>query len=304
MISRHGFRAAQPLKQVRKSPAPNLQSHLQPSRLRARFASTNFADQVPKEELPSDFSQPIRHYASQPARSGASATFLYTLGAAAVAGGGYYAYSSGSSSKVPSPPQPSAIASAAKEKAAETIGSTPNKAFTGGDQGFLSLKLESVEQVSHNTKRMRFSLPDSNDVSGMQVASALVTKYKGPEMEKPVIRPYTPVSDESEKGYLDLLVKRYEGGPMSMHLHDMAPGQRLDFKGPIPKYQWDENKHDSIAMIAGGTGITPYVLPQIPSLTHHLLLHTTYRTYDTKPWRFLLLLQHVPTHPRHLQQPQ
>ena len=269
MISRHVFRAAQPLKQVRKSPAPNLQSHLPPSRLRARFASTNYADQVPKEDLPSDFSQPIRHYASQPARSGASATFLYTLGAAAVAGGGYYAYSS-NSTKAPNPPQPSAIASAAKEKAAaakekaaDTTSSTPNKAFTGGDQGFLSLKLESVEQVSHNTKRMRFSLPDSNDVSGMQVASALITKYKGPEMEKPVIRPYTPVSDESERGYLDLLVKRYEGGPMSMHLHNMAPGQRLDFKGPIPKYPWDENKHDSIALIAGGTGITPYVPPQV-----------------------------------------
>lgn len=260
MISRHAFRAAQPLKQVCKPPALNLQPHLQPLRLRARFASTNPADQIPKEDLPSDFSQPIRHYASQPSRSGASATFIYALGAAAVAGGGYYAYSSGF--KAPNPPQPSAIASAVKEKTASTVSSTPNKAFTGGDQGFLSLKLESVEQVSHNTKRMRFSLPDSNDVSGMQVASALITKYKGPEMEKPVIRPYTPVSDEGERGYLDLLVKRYEGGPMSMHLHDMAPGQRLDFKGPIPKYPWDENKHDSVALIAGGTGITPYVLPQ------------------------------------------
>ena len=26
--------------------------------------------------------------------------------------------------------------------------------------------------------------------------AALLTKYKGPEMEKPVIRPYTPVSHE------------------------------------------------------------------------------------------------------------
>lgn len=28
--------------------------------------------------------------------------------------------------------------------------------------------------------------------------AALLAKYKGPEMEKPVIRPYTPVSDEGE----------------------------------------------------------------------------------------------------------
>lgn len=44
---------------------------------------------------------------------------------------------------------------------------------------------------------------------------------------------------------------------MSTHLHDMVPGQRLDFKGPLPKYPWSANKHDHIALIAGGTGITP-----------------------------------------------
>lgn len=44
---------------------------------------------------------------------------------------------------------------------------------------------------------------------------------------------------------------------MSEHLHDMTPGQRLDFKGPIPKYPWEANKHSHIALIAGGTGITP-----------------------------------------------
>lgn len=37
----------------------------------------------------------------------------------------------------------------------------------------------------------------------------------------------------------------------------MAPGQRLDFKGPIPKYPWSPNKHEHITLIAGGTGITP-----------------------------------------------
>lgn len=44
---------------------------------------------------------------------------------------------------------------------------------------------------------------------------------------------------------------------MSTHLHDMNPGQRLDIKGPIPKYPFEENKHDHVALIAGGTGITP-----------------------------------------------
>ena len=44
---------------------------------------------------------------------------------------------------------------------------------------------------------------------------------------------------------------------MSEHLHNMNPPQRLQFKGPLPKYPWAENKHEHIALIAGGTGITP-----------------------------------------------
>lgn len=109
--------------------------------------------------------------------------------------------------------------------------------------------------------------------------AALITKYKGPEMEKPVIRPYTPVNDEGKsrsqrhaissnrletnsnhsdaRGYIEFVIKRYPEGPMSQHLHSMTPGQRLDFKGPIPKYAWSPNKHEHIVLIAGGTGITP-----------------------------------------------
>ncbi|KAI4116563.1 MAG: hypothetical protein LQ345_003050 [Seirophora villosa] len=136
-------------------------------------------------------------------------------------------------------------------------GQPANKAFTGGDQGWLDLKLESVEELSHNTKKFRFALPNKDDVSGLQVASALLTKYKGPEMEKPVIRPYTPTSDEDERGHVDFVIKRYPNGPMSEHMHSMEPPQRLDFKGPIPKYPWEANKHDHICLIAGGTGITP-----------------------------------------------
>lgn len=44
---------------------------------------------------------------------------------------------------------------------------------------------------------------------------------------------------------------------MSVHIHDLKPGDELEIKGPIPKYPWTPNKHEHIALIAGGTGITP-----------------------------------------------
>jgi cytochrome-b5 reductase len=91
------------------------------------------------------------------------------------------------------------LASQTKDKAEDAAGSVDTKStFTGGDQGFISLKLESVENINHNTKKFRFALPEVDAVSGLHIASALLTKYKGPEMEKPVIRPYTPVSDEGK----------------------------------------------------------------------------------------------------------
>jgi cytochrome-b5 reductase len=58
-------------------------------------------------------------------------------------------------------------------------------------------------------------------------------------------------------GHLELLIKKYPKGPMSTHIHDLKVGETLEFKGPIPKYPWSANKHDHVAMIAGGTGITP-----------------------------------------------
>lgn len=46
----------------------------------------------------------------------------------------------------------------------------PKLAFTGGEQGFLSLPLESYEVVNHNTKLLRFKLPEPDMESGLPVA--------------------------------------------------------------------------------------------------------------------------------------
>lgn len=50
---------------------------------------------------------------------------------------------------------------------------TPSVAFKGGDQGFLSLVLEEVENLNHNTKRFRFKLPEDGNVSGLHIACAV-----------------------------------------------------------------------------------------------------------------------------------
>ena len=49
----------------------------------------------------------------------------------------------------------------------------PKKAFTGGDQGFIDLKLKDVEEYNHNTKKFVFELPEADQISGLNVACEL-----------------------------------------------------------------------------------------------------------------------------------
>lgn len=74
-----------------------------------------------------------------------------------------------------------------------------------------------------------------------------------------VIRPYTPI-DPEEGGYFDLIVKNYPDGKMSSYIHSLSPGDSLEIKGPIQKWQYPgANSVGHIGMIAGGSGITPMI---------------------------------------------
>ena len=154
--------------------------------------------------------------------------------------------------------------------------SNASKTFTSGFS-FQTLKLRSSEEVNHNTKRLRFDLPDSNAVSGLEPVSALLTKASVNGAWLPTMRPYTPISDPDEPGHVDLLVKRYDTGKMSNHLHSLQPGQTLSFKtGPLSGYPYTANKHSHVALLAGGAGITPMY-----QLTHAILRNPDDRTKIT-----------------------
>ncbi|KAI7306805.1 NADH-cytochrome b5 reductase, partial [Hortaea werneckii] len=149
----------------------------------------------------------VRRYATEPPKSGGSGAGLYGAIGAAALGGGYWYMNQGSHGSVNESAAHGQPASKTEEQNVPAkAGAGAVKTFTGGDQGFIPLVLDSTEQVSHNTKKLRFKLSSEDAVAGLPVASALITKYKGPEMEKPVIRPYTPVSDEDQPGYLDFVV--------------------------------------------------------------------------------------------------
>ena len=65
--------------------------------------------------------------------------------------------------------------------------------------GFNSLKLHSTELINHNTKKLRFELPDASQPSGLTLSSALLTVSFPNGRWLPVLRPYTPVNDLGEQ---------------------------------------------------------------------------------------------------------
>ncbi|OCT47740.1 NADH-cytochrome b5 reductase 2 [Cladophialophora carrionii] len=234
--------------------------------------------------------QSIRGYASE-AQAPKSSSTPYIVGAAAI-GTGILGYSFlGSSSKTSKTDGAPSQSTEDQKNINQQKEEAPGKTFTGGEQGFVDLKLKEIIPYNHNTKRFKFALPDEEHVSGLNVAcgrvidrgrlkAAIITKFKPEDAEKPVIRPYTPINDEGKvpshpldfvplqslqptytladaRGYLELLVKVYPKGPMSEHIHGLKEGDTLSFKGPIPKYPWSPNKHSHITLISGGTGITP-----------------------------------------------
>lgn len=98
-------------------------------------------------------------------------------------------------------------------------------------------------------------MPD-NSVLGLSLTSALLAKYVT-EKGNNVIRPYTPVSDFEVPGSFKLVIKRYPTGKFGNHIFGLGINDRVSFKGPIPKYPWTANKHKEVALIGGGSGITP-----------------------------------------------
>ncbi|KAM0809058.1 hypothetical protein AB5N19_09401 [Seiridium cardinale] len=139
-------------------------------------------------------------------------------------------------------------------RTAQADSGEPRKLITG--PVFTSLPLASSEAVNHNTKRLRFQLPEGT-ISGFPTTSAVLTFSWPKGSWTPVVRPYTPINSPDEPGVLELMVKHYPGGKASTHLHSLSPGDSLFFLARIPGFAYKPNQFPHVTLIAGGAGITP-----------------------------------------------
>lgn len=120
---------------------------------------------------------------------------------------------------------------------------------------FRPFRVRSIEPVTHNVQRIIFDLPSESHEMGMTVASCLLARAKVDG--KNVIRAYTPVTLNEEKGFLELVVKGYPNGKLSKHIVSLEVGDVLELKGPKKKFEYKANMYKKIGLIAGGSGLTP-----------------------------------------------
>ncbi|ROV97372.1 hypothetical protein VMCG_06846 [Cytospora schulzeri] len=121
---------------------------------------------------------------------------------------------------------------------------------------FHPLPLIEKELVTPNVYKLVFELPSPDTVLGLPIGQhvSIKTTIDGATVQ----RSYTPVSNNSDKGVLELVIKVYPDGLLTgRYLANLSIGDEVLFRGPKGAMRYTRNLCKKIGMLAGGTGITP-----------------------------------------------
>lgn len=117
------------------------------------------------------------------------------------------------------------------------------------------LELIDKTVVSKNSAIYRFKLNHDDEVlrvpTGHHVACCFSIDGKDE------IRYYSPISNQFDTGFFDILVKSYPEGKVSKRFAMLREGQTVKFRGPVGRLQYETNMAKHIGLVAGGSGITP-----------------------------------------------
>lgn len=155
---------------------------------------------------------------------------------------------------------------------AENISNEPREHFLQA-KSWSKCILHGKKTVSWDTRIFTFKLDHDEQKLGLPVGQHLMVRLHDPATREAIIRSYTPISEITDKGYMEMLVKIYfasdgsPGGKMSMGMDSLPIGHFIEMKGPIGKFEYKgkglclvqgkERRVKSFLMICGGSGITP-----------------------------------------------
>ncbi|KAI1126126.1 hypothetical protein F5Y10DRAFT_245694 [Nemania abortiva] len=121
---------------------------------------------------------------------------------------------------------------------------------------FQTLPLVKKDLVAPNTYLLAFELPTPKSVLGLPIGQhvAITAMVDG----QAVTRSYTPISNNADRGTLELIIKCYPNGKLTGgYLANLQVGDEVKFRGPKGAMRYKPGHAKRIGMLAGGSGITP-----------------------------------------------
>lgn len=140
---------------------------------------------------------------------------------------------------------------------------TPSRAVSSvlDAKQYRPFKLVRKTLVAPGVYRLIYALPYPDAVLGLPTGQHIALQAPLGPGGKNVARSYTPISNNSDLGRIELLIKVYPQGLMTQHLAGMKIGETIDIRGPKGSMQYSAAYAKRIGMIAGGSGITPSKSP-------------------------------------------
>ena len=124
-------------------------------------------------------------------------------------------------------------------------------------QNSIILHLSRVERQTHDAKTLRFLVPPEHRVSFLP-GQFLTFNWIIDGETAP--RCYSICSSPTQMGYIEITPKQATKGHVSVFLNQKASiGLTVEASQPAGHFFFDEKEHRRIVLIAGGSGITPFM---------------------------------------------
>jgi ferredoxin-NADP reductase/DMSO/TMAO reductase YedYZ heme-binding membrane subunit len=140
---------------------------------------------------------------------------------------------------------------ASKSKLRENAKPTIQRKFWNGE-----LIVENIYRETHDVKTFRFVHPEG-DIPFIHRPGQYMTLSLHID-GKTVKRSYTVASSPSQRGHVELTIKRNPKGLVSRYMHEeLKVGDKIHVGAPGGKFFFDDLQSKGVVLIAGGVGITP-----------------------------------------------
>ncbi len=120
------------------------------------------------------------------------------------------------------------------------------------------LIVENIHRETHDVKTFRFAHPEG-DIPFVHRPGQYMTLTLNINGQI-VKRSYTIASSPSQRGHVELTIKRNPEGLVSRYMHDVVKeGDKIRIGAPGGKFFFDDHQSKAVVLIAGGVGITPLI---------------------------------------------